>query len=85
MHDRALLYYRLLTQAFGDAQRIVRAPSQIEVSEFVEDNDSTVKEGVFAELNTLSVIYNKPRTMWLSKLPVPKYSTVRLAFPNLVS
>jgi hypothetical protein len=43
----------------------------------------TVQDGVFLELNTLSVIYNKPARMWQGRLPVPVYSKVCCATSSL--
>eukprot|EP00698_Gefionella_okellyi_P015847 TRINITY_DN4498_c0_g1_i1.p1 TRINITY_DN4498_c0_g1~~TRINITY_DN4498_c0_g1_i1.p1 ORF type:complete len:763 (-),score=163.79 TRINITY_DN4498_c0_g1_i1:884-3139(-) len=75
VHDRALLYYRLLSGNVYEAQRVAgsEAPS---ISEFLEDADDTLRNEVLSELNTLAVIYGKPARLFLAsgKVPVPSYT-----------
>lgn len=58
MHDRALFYYRLLQYNVSVAERIVNPPKQ-GVSVFADTQSSEVKDRIFDEFNSLSVIYQK--------------------------
>merc|ERR1719262_1685606 len=56
VRDRALLYYRLLEHSPEEARRVICAPKEV-VEEFQEETDADVRERVFDEFNTLSVVY----------------------------
>eukprot|EP01147_Barroeca_monosierra_P004316 gene4316-6624_t len=58
VHDRALLYYRLLSTNHQEAQRIISGRRHT-VTEFVLFEPES-NEAVFNEFNTLSVMYGQP-------------------------
>ncbi|KDO31239.1 hypothetical protein SPRG_19532 [Saprolegnia parasitica CBS 223.65] len=60
VRDRALFYYRLLSQDVNSAATIVRQfqPEIVEV--FAEMVETDLQEKLFKEFNTLAVVYNKP-------------------------
>lgn len=58
MHDRALLYYRLLQQGVEIAERVVN-PTKQAVSVFADTQSSEIKDRIFDEFNTLSVLYQE--------------------------
>mmetsp|Transcript_39931 Transcript_39931/g.87163 ORF Transcript_39931/g.87163 Transcript_39931/m.87163 type:complete len:851 (+) Transcript_39931:130-2682(+) len=69
VHDRAILYYRLLEISPEEARRVVCAPKEV-VEEFQEEMDADIKERIFEEFNTLSTVYKQPATKFvLSKEP----------------
>lgn len=65
VRDRALLYYRLLKQDAQACERVVAQSSQraavsrLEGQGFAEATSSQVQDALFAEFNTLSVVYGK--------------------------
>eukprot|EP00932_Pfiesteria_piscicida_P020992 SRR837773.7792.p1 GENE.SRR837773.7792~~SRR837773.7792.p1 ORF type:complete len:374 (-),score=174.20 SRR837773.7792:288-1409(-) len=59
VRDRALLYYRLLAYSPEEARRVICAPKEI-VEEFQEEMDAELKEKIFDEFNTLSIVYKQP-------------------------
>ncbi|RVX17619.1 Beta-adaptin-like protein A [Vitis vinifera] len=58
VHDRALFYYRLLQYNVSVAERVVNPPKQA-VSVFADTQSSEVKDRIFDEFNSLSVVYQK--------------------------
>lgn len=58
VHDRALFYYRLLQYNVSVAQRVVDPPKQA-VSVFADTQSSEIKDRIFDEFNSLSVVYQK--------------------------
>ncbi|KAL9167960.1 hypothetical protein ABFS82_05G130500 [Erythranthe guttata] len=58
VHDRALFYYRLLTYDISVAEKIVNPPKQA-VSVFADTQSSEMKDRIFDEFNSLSVVYQK--------------------------
>ncbi|WOK99323.1 hypothetical protein Cni_G08035 [Canna indica] len=66
VHDRALLYYRLLQYDVSVAERVVNPPKQA-VSVFADTQSSEVKDRIFDEFNSLSVVYQKPSYMFTDK------------------
>lgn len=60
VHDRALLYYRLLQQGADVAQKVIN-PEKRAVNEFAETQSSEAKDRIFDEFNTLSVVYRQVR------------------------
>ncbi|CEM20466.1 unnamed protein product [Vitrella brassicaformis CCMP3155] len=58
VHDRALLYYRLVSYNVLEAQRIINCAKQ-PVEGFQENVDKDVKEKLFGEFNSLSVLYGQ--------------------------
>ena len=74
VHDRALLYYRLLTtnaQASGPLFINTNTDSlQTRIASgghFAEDTNEALLDQLFAEFNTLAVIYGKPSTQFISE------------------
>lgn len=68
VHDRALFYYRLLQHDVSVAERVVNPPKQA-VSVFADTQSSEIKDRIFDEFNSLSVVYQKVRTLFLSFFP----------------
>ncbi|KAL8101676.1 beta-adaptin-like protein A isoform X1 [Apium graveolens] len=66
VHDRALFYYRLLQYKVFIAERIVDPPKQA-VSVFADNQSSEIKDRIFDEFNSLSVVYQKPSYMFTDK------------------
>ncbi|KAJ4953193.1 hypothetical protein NE237_030025 [Protea cynaroides] len=66
VHDRALFYYRLLQYNASVAERVVNPPKQA-VSVFADTQSSEIKDRIFDEFNSLSVIYEKPSYMFTDK------------------
>ena len=60
LHDRALFFYRLLREDIESAEKIVNASKGGAVRAFAEEANNEIREQVFRELNTLSVLYNAP-------------------------
>ncbi|RHY24987.1 hypothetical protein DYB32_008578 [Aphanomyces invadans] len=58
--DRALFYYRLLSQDVNAAAQIVRQFEPDIVDVFAEMVETDLQEKLFREFNTLAVVYNKP-------------------------
>ena len=58
VHDRALFYYRLLQYDVSVAEHVVNPPKQA-VSVFADTQSSEIKDRIFDEFNTLSVVYQK--------------------------
>ncbi len=58
MHDRALLYYRLLQQGVEIAERVVNPPKQA-VSVFADTQSSEIRNRIFDEFNSLAVVYQE--------------------------
>jgi len=67
VHDRALLYYRLLRQNLDDAAAIVGAGETTPIASFLEEMNDKVKDQVFAEFNTLSCVYGEPAETFISE------------------
>lgn len=66
VHDRALFYYRLLQHDVSVAERVVNPPKQA-VSVFADTQSSEIKDRIFDEFNSLSVVYQKPSYMFIDK------------------
>uniref|UniRef100_A0A5B7BH30 Beta-adaptin-like protein n=1 Tax=Davidia involucrata TaxID=16924 RepID=A0A5B7BH30_DAVIN len=66
VHDRALFYYRLLQNNVSVAERVVNPPKQA-VSVFADTQSSEIKDRIFDEFNSLSVVYEKPSYMFTDK------------------
>ncbi|XP_021735609.1 beta-adaptin-like protein A [Chenopodium quinoa] len=66
VHDRALLYYRLLQHSTSIAEKVVNPPKQA-VSVFADTQSSEIKDRIFDEFNSLSVVYQKPSFMFTDK------------------
>ncbi|XP_051119286.1 beta-adaptin-like protein A [Andrographis paniculata] len=66
VHDRVLFYYRLLKHDVALAERIVNPPKQA-VSVFADTQTSEIKDRIFDEFNSLSVVYQKPSYLFTDK------------------
>ncbi|XP_020105678.1 beta-adaptin-like protein A [Ananas comosus] len=66
VHDRALFYYRLVQYDVTVAEHVVNPPKQA-VSVFADTQSSEIKDRIFDEFNTLSVVYQKPSYMFTDK------------------
>jgi vesicle coat complex subunit len=80
VHDRALLYYRLLAADVHAARRVVLGEEKegereelgraVVLGAFAEERDMTsLREKLFGEFNTLAVVYGKPSAQFVS----PRY------------
>lgn len=67
VHDRAMLYYRLLGHDVDEAARVVNS-SKDPIYSFTEDADSDVKDRLFDEFNTLSVVFGQPAERFIVKV-----------------
>lgn len=72
VHDRALLYYRLLKTNPKEAERVVSSSNSKPVTNpwNMNANTSNSKEHLFEEFNTLSVVYGQPSAHFLT-LSIP--------------
>ena len=70
VHDRALFYYRLLQYDVSLAEHAVNPPKQA-VSAFADTQSSEIKDRIFDEFNSLSIVYQKV---------CPNYFSISLAF-----
>jgi vesicle coat complex subunit len=66
VHDKALFYYRLLQHNVLVAERVVNPPKQA-VSVFADTQSHEMKDRIFDEFNSLSVVYQKPSYMFTDK------------------
>ncbi|KAI5354673.1 PREDICTED: beta-adaptin [Prunus dulcis] len=66
VHDRALFYYRLLQYNMSTAEQVVNPPKQA-VSVFADTQSSEIKDRIFDEFNSLSVVYQQPSYMFTYK------------------
>ncbi|PKA54455.1 Beta-adaptin-like protein A [Apostasia shenzhenica] len=66
VRDRALFYYRLLQSDVSVAERVVNPPKQA-VSVFADTQSNEIKDRIFDEFNSLSVLYQKPAYMFTDK------------------
>jgi Adaptin N terminal region/Beta2-adaptin appendage, C-terminal sub-domain len=77
VRDRALLYYRLLRSNVGEASAVISGGSSgigggsdgkqpLAVSAFHDEQAPEVKASIWNEFNTLSVVYGKPASQFIS-------------------
>lgn len=78
VHDRALMYYRLLKTNIDEAKRVVTG-SDISVQEFVEDAEARF-DSVFDEFNSLSAVYGERSVNFIEQRP--PYNTVGVSRPR---
>lgn len=81
VHDRALLYYRLLRTNVDEARRVI-AGSKATIEEFAERRGEVVDK-VFEEFNSLACVYGHPADTFVDQRP--PYNTVGLARPRFTS
>jgi AP-4 complex subunit beta-1 len=67
VHDRAMLYYRLLAYDVDEAAAVVNCQKD-PIYKFTEATDSDVKDRLFDEFNSLSVIYGQPAEAFIVKV-----------------
>eukprot|EP00240_Pyramimonas_obovata_P000618 CAMPEP_0118943262 /NCGR_PEP_ID=MMETSP1169-20130426/37958_1 /TAXON_ID=36882 /ORGANISM="Pyramimonas obovata, Strain CCMP722" /LENGTH=566 /DNA_ID=CAMNT_0006888471 /DNA_START=40 /DNA_END=1737 /DNA_ORIENTATION=+ len=60
VHDRALLYYRLLQYDVKEARRVIVCKRGDALGSFAETHNSDLLDRLFDEFNTLAVLYQKP-------------------------
>mmetsp|Transcript_26734 Transcript_26734/g.33423 ORF Transcript_26734/g.33423 Transcript_26734/m.33423 type:complete len:799 (-) Transcript_26734:407-2803(-) len=65
LHDRALLYYRLL-QANPEAAKSVVVAGGPPIGSFAEEIDTGFKDKLFEEFNSLSILYQKTEDLFVS-------------------
>lgn len=58
------MYYRLLRRSVTEAQAVIVGSSDL-ISTFLEDGSSELKDKVFAEFNTLAVLYEMPSEKYI--------------------
>ncbi|GLC44199.1 hypothetical protein PLESTB_000752500 [Pleodorina starrii] len=66
VHDRALMYYRLLRTDVAAAERVV-APPLVVVPWFSEALSPEAKDAIFAEFNSLSVVFQQPAAAFIER------------------
>lgn len=71
VHDRALFYYRLLRHNVRAAAQVVGTP-KASVASYVEDDTSDLRDKLFEEFNSLSVIYATPSSVFNRKVEEPE-------------
>jgi len=72
VHDRALLYYRLLQQSPDAAGRVVLAGGKpVHACSAFSDlaGSEALQERLLHEFNSVSVVYRKPESTWLASAP----------------
>jgi len=65
LHDRALLYYRLLRANPEIAKQVIASNIQ-PVAHFAEEIDTGFKEKIFKEFNSLSILYDKTEEQYIA-------------------
>jgi AP-4 complex subunit beta-1 len=76
LHDRALLYYRLLKSGADPAtiKGVVKTHTLVASSAvFSEDDDSDLRVQLMKEFNTLSIIYGKPSVNFIAPVYQANY------------
>uniref|UniRef100_A0A6U3AKM9 Beta-adaptin appendage C-terminal subdomain domain-containing protein n=2 Tax=Lotharella globosa TaxID=91324 RepID=A0A6U3AKM9_9EUKA len=68
VRDQALFYFRLLRHDVHEAARVVNC-EKVKVSSFAEADDEELKDQIFDEFNTLSVIYEAPSSRFCTFRP----------------
>ncbi|GLI59252.1 hypothetical protein VaNZ11_001098 [Volvox africanus] len=66
VHDRALMYFRLLRADAGAAEKVVAPPLMV-VPWFSEALSPEAKDAIFAEFNTLSVVFQQPAAAFIER------------------
>jgi hypothetical protein len=75
VHDKAMFYYRLLEYDIDEAQRVVVGNKET-IETFVEDTETEVKDQIFEEFNSLSVIYQKPAHKFVTAKDIQDGGTI---------
>jgi hypothetical protein len=71
VHDRALLYYRLLKHAEPEAARGTLVAESSALGSFAESLDDKVNDTLFLEFNSLSVLYRRPAATFAAATAAP--------------
>jgi vesicle coat complex subunit len=67
LHDRALLYYRLLSSNISICETLFKGQHNTNTGRlFAEENDSETMNKLFNEFNTLAVIYGMPSVKFIA-------------------
>jgi len=66
LKQRATFYYRLLKTDISLAWKVANGDHQ-KITEFLEDRNDEIKERLFLEFNSLSVVYQKPSERYLKE------------------
>lgn len=66
LKQKAVFYYRLLKSDLTIAENIVKG-DQEKIIEFYEDRNDDIRERLFLEFNSLSVVYQKPSDRFLKE------------------
>lgn len=82
VRDRALLYYRLLELSPTEARRVICAPKEM-IEEFQEEMDVEMRERIFEEFNTLSIVYKQPASKFIVSKGGPAFTTYKMQPPPL--
>ncbi|KAH9578133.1 Beta-adaptin appendage [Trypanosoma melophagium] len=69
VHDQALLYHRLLRHNIAAASKVICSP-KMEIKEFVEDQNAALRDKLFEEFNTLSVVYHQSSDSFMTPAAV---------------
>ncbi|KAK9822016.1 hypothetical protein WJX74_000790 [Apatococcus lobatus] len=64
IHDRALLYYRLLQHNLDEARRIIQPPLP-HIATFAEEQSAEMRDIIFDNFNTLAVLFRAPPSSFL--------------------
>ncbi|GAB4816706.1 hypothetical protein N2152v2_003752 [Parachlorella kessleri] len=64
VHDRALMYYRLLQHSPSEAAAVVSAPRP-PMTQFADTLSAETQDRIFDELNTLSVVHRAPASTFI--------------------
>lgn len=67
LRQRAVFYYRILKHDLNTARQIITGEGEA-VELFFEDQNDDMKERLFLEFNTLSVVYQKPAEKFLKDI-----------------
>ncbi|KYQ90268.1 adaptor-related protein complex 4 [Tieghemostelium lacteum] len=68
LHDLALLYTRILKLSLEKGQKILNSNSNIgNINYFLDDENNEIRDKIFEEFNTLSIVYNKHSSTYLYK------------------
>jgi len=66
LHDRALLYYRLLRHDPEEARRCITCPKD-QVTTFTEERLGGLRHRLYTEFNSLAIIYDKPSDQFIDE------------------
>ncbi|KAK9786802.1 hypothetical protein WJX73_006669 [Symbiochloris irregularis] len=73
IHDRGLMYLRLLQYSVNEAARVIAPPMEA-VTAFAEEQSPELRDRIFDEFNTLAVIFREPSTAFTRRTTVDTLS-----------